>query len=553
MIFNKINERKINKIYNIKMENYNDISQSDNNIIIITLNIHQLKLILILLFIIIIREYNSDYKYSFSFKNNLSQKENNKNDTVIDFNTLYFWNYTYLKNEMHNYSLYNEFNNPKLSLILIIKDNNENEENNIIDQINFIISQNFINMEILLFLKYDNKFYYLIETEFQNLIKDKILKIYNQSDNNKQTYTNSIDIIKGTYTIFINKLNLVNLLQLKQIYNYTQMPIINYYSFNVTSELSLYLIKSKILKNMLDDGIKFKSYNHIIYKIKNYPIKEINYIHITYCPNNHFTSLVYVSMISILSSKYTNIFICFYLIVPFDFEDKNIKFLNSLHEDYDYFNITFLKLDHRYDNAYISRNITIEAYFRFSVAELLPHVNKILYFDTDVIVYRDLYSFYSLNFNGKIILGQPTIGNRKWYKKNGSHLINSGVLLLNLIEMRNINFEKKVIEIIKKGEILDYHDQSLLYEYFKEYLGIYPPEYHTRPWSNFREMEIFHYKIGKVFDLDYLYFAHKYPTLRHFLGFYKPTDPNINHIEDWWFYARKSKYYNNSADSFNKV
>jgi len=257
MIFNKINERKINKIHNIKMENYNDISQSDNNIIIITLNIHQLKLILILLFIIIIREYNSDFKYSFSFKNNLLQKENNKNDTVIDFNTLYFWNYTYLKNEMHNYSLYNEFNNPKISLILIIKDNNENEENNIIDQINFIISQNFINMEILLFLKYDNKYYYLIEKEFHNLIKDKILKIYNQSDNNKQTYTNSINIIKGTYTIFINKLNLVNLLQLKQIYNYTQMPIINYYSFNVTSELSLYLIKSKILKNMLDDGIKY--------------------------------------------------------------------------------------------------------------------------------------------------------------------------------------------------------------------------------------------------------------------------------------------------------
>ena len=39
------------------------------------------------------------------------------------------------------------------------------------------------------------------------------------------------------------------------------MSIINYYSFNATSELSLYLIKSKILKNMLDNGIKFKSYN----------------------------------------------------------------------------------------------------------------------------------------------------------------------------------------------------------------------------------------------------------------------------------------------------
>ena len=110
MIIKKINDRKINKIHNIKMENYNDISQSDNNIIIITLNIHQLKLILIILFIIMIREYNSDFKYSFSLKNNFLLKENNQNDNVIDFNNLYFWNYTYLKNEIHNYSLYNEFN-----------------------------------------------------------------------------------------------------------------------------------------------------------------------------------------------------------------------------------------------------------------------------------------------------------------------------------------------------------------------------------------------------------------------------------------------------------
>ena len=66
-------------------------------------------------------------------------------------------------------------------------------------------------------------------------------------------------------------------------------------------------------------------------------------------------------------------------------------------------------------------------------------------------------------------------------------------------------------------------------------------------------MEIFDYKIGNVFCLDYLHFAHKNPTLRHFLGFYKPTDPNINVFGDWWLYVRKSKYYNNTADSFNKI
>ena len=58
-------------------------------------------------------------------------------------------------------------------------------------------------------------------------------------------------------------------------------------------------------------------------------------------------------------------------------------------------------------------------------------------------------------------------------------------------------------------------------------------------------MQIFNKKSGNIVDNDYLYFAHKYPTIRHFLGKYKPNNPNINHIEDWWFFARKSKYYNN--------
>ena len=172
-------------------------------------------------------------------------------------------------------------------------------------------------------------------------------------------------------------------------------------------------------------------------------------------------------------------------------------------------------------------------------------MNKTIYIDTDTIVYKDLTNFYNINFDGKVILGQQTIGNRK-----GHNSINTGVLLMNLLEMRTIKFEQKVLKIIKKMEIFNFHDQTLLNRYFKKYIGFFPPEYHTRPWSNYEEIEIFNYKSGNIVDNDYLYFAHKYPTIRHFLGSYKPKNPNINYIEDWWFFARKSKYYNDSANSF---
>ena len=111
--------------------------------------------------------------------------------------------------------------------------------------------------------------------------------------------------------------------------------------------------------------------------------------------------------------------------------------------------------------------------------------------------------------------------------------------------------KKKVLGIIKKVKKLQYHDQTILNDFFRPYIGLLPPEYHARPWSNYKEIEIFNYKIGNIYDTDYYYFAHKYPTIRHFLGRYKPKNPNVNYIEDWWFFARKSKYYVQNSKTHN--
>ena len=85
---------------------------------------------------------------------------------------------------------------------------------------------------------------------------------------------------------------------------------------------------------------------------------------------------------------------------------------------------------------------------------------------------------------------------------------------------------------------------------FKNYLGIFPPEFHTRPLGNYREIAIFNKKIGNIYDKDYLYFMYKYPTIRHFLDDFKPRNYFINYIEDWWFFARKSKYFNKQINTF---
>ena len=80
-------------------------------------------------------------------------------------------------------------------------------------------------------------------------------------------------------------------------------------------------------------------------------------------------------------------------------------------ENYEFFNITYIKTDNRSDSR-----ITKQAYYRFSLGELLSNISKIIYFDSDIILYKYLLNLYNLNFEGETILGYLTCKNRN--KKN---------------------------------------------------------------------------------------------------------------------------------------
>ena len=465
-----------------------------------------------------------------------------------------FYNITLLKNEMHYYSLYNYFKCPIFSLVIM---GEYNSQHNLFQTINKIKNktcyQNFSNFEIILYLSDINKRNYnILKSEFNKDIDEKTLIFFKKRKKIKYVDSNLINSIKGIYTIFINNTNIIENTQLVYLFNYIKGKINYYYNVSFPNDLNIYAFKTKQLKYLIDQGIEFTSFDKIISDINSISTKELNYIHISLCPDNSFVKYALVSMSSILSTKASYTYICFYIVVPTDFEDKNKNILESLYEEYDYFNITFILMDDRYKMAYTDKRISQQAYYRFSLGELLPNLDKIIYLDTDIIAYKDLSNLYNINFNGKMILGQPTFGN-KYAQKHGYYRINTGILLLNLLEMRKNKFEEKVIKVIKKGIKFKFHDQTLVDDYFKKYLGIFPPEFHARPWSNYREIDIFNKRIGKIFEPDYFYFAHKYPTIRHFLGYYKPKSPYINHIEDWWFYARKSKYFINEANTYDSA
>ena len=457
---------------------------------------------------------------------------------------------TYYDNNIGNYSLYNIFKYPQISILIpnIDKINLNNKNITLYNIFNNLRNQTLQDIEIIFLLpKIDNNNYKIIRN-FTSL--DKRFRIV--FINNEKNYLyNLIFQSKGKFILFNNNFEVFQSDELEKCYNFTKGKVNYLYKFTSSHKNDFYLIKAKIIKDIIDQDLKFDNIKDIINYINLLPSPNINYINVALCPDNHYTPYTYVAMLSVLKSKYYFTYISFYLIINDVFETKNKDFLLSLYDQYDLFNITFLKMDNRYDKAYISRYLTTQTYYRFSIGELIPYLNRIIYLDTDIIAYNDLTEFYELNFKGKMILGHPTFFNTS--PKTGVYKINNGVLLLNLDRMRKNKIEWKVLYILNNNFEHDYHDQFLLNQFFYEFIGIFPPKYHVRPWNNYEEIKDFNIKSGRVFDHDYLYFACKYPIITHYAYNSKPIFNNISKSEDWWYFARMSKYFTQKTDNISLI
>ena len=499
-------------------EEYNEISATNINNYII-------KLILIILLLLLIIYFPSFNKNQLYLK---TEEEEGKK-----------YNY-----KMQDYSLYNLTKYPQITILI----NNVENEEKLLNLTKQILNQTLKDIQILYLFQNDTK--EIIKSLIKNysLIDERINIIQIKSIN--ENIFQIMEKISGKFILFLEKILNFGHQQFEKFYNFTKGKTNNIFEFSISNN-SLYLIKTKILSKLLDEGNFIFNYTGLINHIKGFPSPIVYNISIAFCPNNLYIPLTYVAMISVLKNKYFNTYISFYLIISKDFKPKNFNFINSLFEQFDFFNITFIKIDDRYKNAYISRRMSYETYYRFSLGELLPDLNKIIYLDGDVIVYKDLSNLFELNFNGKFVLGQVTGNNRN--KKTGFYRINNGILLFNLYNMRKYKIEKKVMEIIKKGQHLFYHDQTLMNNYFKKFIGIFQIEYHIRNWNNFSYIQKFNAKSGKVYDDDVFYFAAKYPSIRHFLGKSKPNKFNFGHTEDWWYFARQSKFYVKKSRDSSKV
>ena len=102
----------------------------------------------------------------------------------------------------------------------------------------------------------------------------------------------------------------------------------------------------------------------------------------------------------------------------------------------------------------------VEIYFRIFAAKYLPaDIERVLYLDADTIVINELKELYNTEFEGNYFVAATHI-RKLLHKFNEIRLdlkedepyINTGVLLINLEELRKRDVEKEVIEYIEKNK-----------------------------------------------------------------------------------------------------
>lgn len=116
------------------------------------------------------------------------------------------------------------------------------------------------------------------------------------------------------------------------------------------------------------------------------------------------------------------------------------------------------------DCAYIYGRYSVSIYYRFLAYRLLDQsIERVLYLDTDIIVKGDISTLYNTDFEGNYFVGCLDSTSDPEQRLGLKEYINSGVLLMNLRELRSENrMEPYWEKVSEPGYSLALPDQDAL-------------------------------------------------------------------------------------------
>ena len=149
--------------------------------------------------------------------------------------------------------------------------------------------------------------------------------------------------------------------------------------------------------------------------------------------------------------------------------------------------IEFVQIDEAmfedYKKVATHKYISIATYYRLRLATLLPEVERIIYFDCDMVVNSSLNNLFNVELGENIIAGVRDI-NKRMLQQNPSY-INAGMVLFDLNKIREENIEQKFYDYTNENfETIKMGDQTIINEVLKGRIKIVEDEWNVQS-SNF--------------------------------------------------------------------
>jgi UDP-glucose:(galactosyl)LPS alpha-1,2-glucosyltransferase len=218
--------------------------------------------------------------------------------------------------------------------------------------------------------------------------------------------------------------------------------------------------------------------------------------------------------------------------------------------------VLFIMIGDAFDDSTEIRGITKATYYRLFLHKLLPDVDKIIYSDADVLFKNDLTEIWKMPLEQNLLgaIKCPLINHKqdfeeymnrfpyfkKYLKEMRGRYFNAGFILMNLKEIRKMNFDNKWLEMSKQEFF--FMDQDILNITCKNKVTFLPPRYNILVnllnSNNYTDLAS-----ENIFNQEDINDVYKKPAMLHFAGG-KPWDNKNNaHADEWWTYVKENTHF----------
>lgn len=258
-----------------------------------------------------------------------------------------------------------------------------------------------------------------------------------------------------------------------------------------------------------------------------------------------------VSITSIMENSNYKTKYDFYVMHPRELSESSKSKLKTLQEKYENCNINLINMGNKYKDADCSYrgHITTPAYYRLSLSDLLPELDKIIWLDGDTLIFKDLREMLDIDMEGYYYKGflDCEVNGAKMFGINNDHYICSGVMVVNLKELRKDNATEKFKKFIKENNHrLVQHDQTVINVVCYEKTGILPAKFGI--WNCFSQDLAANYPntllSPEKYTFQELINAWNNPVILHCCWSKPWRDLNWgNTVDLWWHYAKETDFF----------